>query len=260
MIREYLEGEMVSSEKAFPAKPDDLQGFPLHGDDMVFQGDFGQPLGPDDEALMLQELLEGVEVGGQPGVPVEGDHREDFINQFISGGVVGGEFALAEVGEGNGLPPLLYGAEEQLTPWGDGDFLELKDLFFPIEEVPSWLPESNIQLQGRHSTNFPVQNSEQGTARRRSMLQMRGGGGNGPVPSPISLESYIVGSQSLPAMNMIDLPGSSSGATAHGSRPETGQHEQRSAERLSALCSTSFQSEDEVSSTRYLRNGNAIWN
>ncbi len=253
---------MVSSEKTFPAKLDDLQGYPLHGDDIVFQGDFGQPLGSDDEALMLQELLEGVEVGGQPGVPVEGDHREDFINQFISGGVVGGEFALAEVGEGNGLPPLLYGAEEQLTPWEfiDGDFLELKDLVFPIDEVPSWLPESNIQLQGRRSTNFPVQDSEQGTARRRSMLQMRGGGGSGPVPSAISLESYIVGSQSLPAMNMIDLPGSSSGATAHGSRPGTGQHEQRSAERLSGLCSTSFQSEDEVSSTRYLRNGNVIWN
>lgn len=59
---------------------------------------------------------------------------------------------------------------------------------------------------------------------------------------------------------MIDLPRSSSGATAHGSRPETGEHDQRSAERLSGLCSTSFQSEDEVSSTRYLRNGNAIWN
>ncbi|CAK9199610.1 unnamed protein product, partial [Sphagnum troendelagicum] len=161
MIREYLEGEMVSSEKTFPAKPDDLQGYLLHGDDMVFQGDFGQPLGSDDEAHMLQELLEDVEVGDQPGVPVEGDHREDFINQFISGGVVGGEFALAEVGEGNGPPPLWYGAEEQVTPWEfmDGDFLELKDLFFPIDEVPSWLPESNIQLQGRRSTNFPVQDS-----------------------------------------------------------------------------------------------------
>ncbi len=116
---------MVSSEKTFPAKPDDLQGYLLHGDDTVFQGDFGQPLGSDDEALMLQELLEDVEVGDQPGVPVEGDHREDFINQFIAGGVVGGEFALAEVGEGNGPPPLLYGAEEQLTPWDfmDGDFI-----------------------------------------------------------------------------------------------------------------------------------------
>ncbi|CAM6002826.1 unnamed protein product, partial [Sphagnum balticum] len=193
-------------------EPDDLQGYLLHGDDMVFQGDFGQPLGSDDEAHMLQELLEDVEVGDKPVVPVEGDHREDFINQFISGGVVGGEFALAEVGEGNGPPPLWYGAEEQVTPWEfmDGDFLELKDLFFPIDEVPSWLPESNIQLQGRRSTNFAVQDSEQGTARRRSMLQMRGSSVNGPVPSPISLESYIVGSQSLPAMNMIDLPGSSS--------------------------------------------------
>ncbi|CAK9862040.1 unnamed protein product [Sphagnum jensenii] len=156
----------------------------------ALEGDFGQPLGSDDEAHMLQELLEDVEVGDQPGVPVEGDHREDFINQFISGGVVGGEFALAEVGEGNGLPPLLYGAEEQVTPWEfmDGDFLELKDLFFPIDEVPSWLPESNIQLQGRRSTNFPVQDSEQGTARRRSMLQMRG--------SSVSLDFDYSGFQS----------------------------------------------------------------
>ncbi|CAM6079463.1 unnamed protein product [Sphagnum tenellum] len=162
----------TSMDASAPSNPatDIQESFPK-----ALEGDFGQPLGSDDEAHMLQELLEDVEVGDQPGVPVEGDHREDFTNQFISGGVVGGEFALAEVGEGNGPPPLSYGAEEQVTPWEfmDGDFLELKDLFFPIDEVPSWLPESNIQLQGRRSTNFPVQDSEQGTARRRSMLQMR---------------------------------------------------------------------------------------
>ncbi|CAM6036907.1 unnamed protein product [Sphagnum compactum] len=110
------------------------------------------------------DMLEIAETGDQ-GVHVERDGREDFIDQFISRGVVEedlalggseGEFSLAEI-EGHG-PPLLSGGEE-LTPWeiAEGDYVELNDLLFPNDDTPSWSQEYAIQLQERHSDNLPIQ-------------------------------------------------------------------------------------------------------
>ncbi|CAM6009622.1 unnamed protein product [Sphagnum balticum] len=110
------------------------------------------------------DMLEIAETGDQ-GVHVERDGREDFIDQFISCGVVEedlalggseGELSLAEI-EGHG-PPLLSGGEE-LTPWeiAEGDYIELNDFLFPSDDTPSWSQEYAIQLQERHSDNLPIQ-------------------------------------------------------------------------------------------------------
>ncbi|CAM6032652.1 unnamed protein product [Sphagnum compactum] len=120
MMKDYLEGETASSKITYPL-PDEWEVHTSHHDSQ-FLGDFAEPLALDDEALMLQDMLEIAESGGQ-GILVEGDQQEDFINQFLSGGVVGeeftlegdgGEFSLAEI-EGPGAPVLYSG--EELTPW-----------------------------------------------------------------------------------------------------------------------------------------------
>jgi hypothetical protein len=249
MMKDYLEGETASSKITYPL-PDEWEVHTSHHDNQ-FLGAFAEPLALDDEALMLQDMLEIAESGGQ-GILVEGDQREDFINQFLSGGVVGeeltlegdgGEFSLAEI-EGHGAPVLYSG--EELTPWEilDGDFIELNDLLFSIDEAPSQSPESVIHLRARQSANLSIQQNEQGRAKRRSMLQMRVSG-SGPVPRPISHLESSGGGQSLPPMNLLELT-QSSAATAHGSKLETGHHEPLSEERLSGLHSPSFPSEDKV--------------
>ncbi len=263
MMNEYLKGETVSSEMIYPLT-DEWEVHTSHDDDMGFLEDFGEVPGLDDEALLLQDMLEIAESGDQ-GVPVERDGREDFIDQFISRGVVEedlalggseGELSLAEI-EGHG-PPLLSGGEE-LTPWeiAEGDYIELNDFLFPSDDTPSWSQEYAIQLQERHSDNLPIQQSDQGRARRRSMLQMRGSG-SGPVQRSITIGYNLSGAQTLPAMSMLELTGTSD-STTQASRPDAQEHEQRIAERLTAIQHPSFQSGHEVSPARSWWNGNSLW-
>jgi hypothetical protein len=263
MMKEYLKEETVGAKMAH-ILPDEWEVHTSH-DDIGFLEGFGDPVGSEEEVLMLQEILETVQTGG-PRVHVEGDPREDFIDQFFSGGVVGGEELILEGGGGElaladiqgHVPPLSYGAEE-LTPWeiADRDFIELNDFLFPNNEaLPSWPLEPTIQLQERQSADLLIQGSEQGSARRRSMLQMRGSR-SGPVPRPITSEYSFVSGQSSYAMNMPDLTGSSSATTV--SRPEARQHEQRSADRLREVQSASLQPGDEVSSTSLFEHWNSMW-
>jgi hypothetical protein len=260
MMNEYLKGETVGSKMIYPLT-DEWEVHAPHDDDMGLLQDFGEVPGLDDEALLLQDMLEIAETGDQ-GVHVERDGREDFIDQFFSHGVVEedlalggseGEFSLADI-EGHG-PPLLSGGDE-LTPWeiAEGDYIELNDFLFPNDDTPSWSQEYAIQLQERHSDNLPIQQSEQGSARRRSMLQMRGSG-SGPVQRSITVAYNLSGAQTLPAMSVLELTGTSD-STTRASRPDDQQHEQRIAERLTALQHPSFQSEHEVSLARSWWNGN----
>lgn len=254
MMNEYLKGETVGSKMIYPLTNEWEVHIP-HDDDMGLLQDFGEVPGLDDEALLLQDMLEIAETGDQ-GVHVERDVREDFIDQFFSSGVVEedlalggseGEFSLADI-EGHG-PPLLSGGDE-LTPWeiAEGDYIELNDFLFPNDTTPSWSQEYAIQLQERHSDNFPIQQSEQGRARRRSMLQIRGSG-SGPVQRSITVEYNLSGAQTLPAMSVLELTGTSD-STTQASRPDDQQHEQRIAEGLTASQHPSFQSEHEVSLAR----------
>ncbi len=233
-------------------------------EDLALGGSEGELPGLDDEALLLQDMLEIAETGDQ-GVHVERDGREDFIDQFISRGVVEedlalggseGGLSLAEI-EGHG-PPLLSGGEE-LTPWeiAEGDYIELNDFLFPSDDTPSWSQEYAIQLQERHSDNLPIQQSEQGRARRRSRLRMRGSG-SGPVQRSITIEYNLSGAQTVPAMSVLELTGTSD-STTQALRPDAQQHEQRIAETLTALQHSSFQSEHEVSLARSWWNGNSLW-
>ncbi|CAK9233014.1 unnamed protein product [Sphagnum jensenii] len=161
------EMSMDSAHSPVTAAPEGLSKMPEY----EFLGAFAEPLALDDEALMLQDMLEIAESGSQ-GILVEGDQREDFINQFLSGGVVGeeltlegdgGEFSLAEI-EGHGAPVLCSG--EELTPWEilDGDFIELNDLLFSIDEAPSQSPESVIHLRARQTTTPSDNNTSHGVA------------------------------------------------------------------------------------------------
>ncbi|CAK9878406.1 unnamed protein product [Sphagnum jensenii] len=119
---------------------------------------------------------------------------QDFIDQFFSGGVVGGEELILEGGGGElaladiqgHVPPLSYGAEE-LTPWeiADRDFIELNDFLFPNNEaLPSWPLEATIHAHDGVVTEGVTTPSSSSLDFDYSVLQSWFDAGRSPPATP----------------------------------------------------------------------------